>query len=611
MKKLLFILMSLVPCLARAQGGAIGSVNSPVLGRNGAAVSGASVAICQPLGTSAAVVSANRATLTMVSNPITAGFMANGQLIVSGFSGADTYLNSGSLVNGAVVGGYTISGVTSTTVSFTLVHADAAASTSGTALQKGPNGYGCAAQSATYSDSPLTVPISQPLTTDQNGGWLAWTAPGVYYVQFYGRGLSSLLLPTMSPCVPGVGAGSCGAVGQVNGNNLWTGTNTFNGAATFNSTVNLGGGGIINGSWSGTPTFSGAVTLSSVLTVNGGAALAGTLSGSPTFSGHPDYNVGSTCANALTWNNSTKTFGCNSIAGTGTVTSVALSLPGIFTVSGSPVTTNGTLTGTLASQSQNLFFASPSGSSGAPSFRAVVSADLPLINLASGAAGGVTGNLAVAHLNSGTGASSSSFWRGDNVWSNTFTSPTISGPAISGTVTGGATFSSILLTSPTVSSGGINVTGLATLNSGLTVTGTNTLNNGYVGPGRCTAQDTTDMVSDATGSYQGTGLACTLTSTGGYVEVIATGTADADPSARAIFSIFKDGSNVAGDLISTPGNIGSLECLPYTAHFLFSTSPGSHTFDLRVRQTGTGTAYAYFTSSCYNAGTISAFEVAQ
>src|ERR1700720_273446 len=41
-------------------------------------------------------------------------------------------------------------------------------------------------------------------------------------------------------------------------------------------------------------------------------------------------------------------------SGTGTVTSVALSLPNIFTVSGSPVTTSGTLTGTLASQSQNL-----------------------------------------------------------------------------------------------------------------------------------------------------------------------------------------------------------------------------------------------------------------
>lgn len=63
--------------------------------------------------------------------------------------------------------------------------------------------------------------------------------------------------------------------------------------------------------------------------------------------------------------------------GSGTVTSVGLSLPSFITVSGSPVTTTGTLTGTLASQSQNLLFASPNGSAGAPTFRAMVAADIP------------------------------------------------------------------------------------------------------------------------------------------------------------------------------------------------------------------------------------------
>jgi len=61
------------------------------------------------------------------------------------------------------------------------------------------------------------------------------------------------------------------------------------------------------------------------------------------------------------------------------VTSVGLSLPGIFTVSGSPVTTTGTLTATLASQSANLVFASPNGSAGTPSFRALAYADLPIV----------------------------------------------------------------------------------------------------------------------------------------------------------------------------------------------------------------------------------------
>jgi hypothetical protein len=62
----------------------------------------------------------------------------------------------------------------------------------------------------------------------------------------------------------------------------------------------------------------------------------------------------------------------------GSVTSVALSLPSIFSVSGSPVTESGTLTGTLATQSANRVFAGPlSGADAAPTFRALVAADIP------------------------------------------------------------------------------------------------------------------------------------------------------------------------------------------------------------------------------------------
>lgn len=63
----------------------------------------------------------------------------------------------------------------------------------------------------------------------------------------------------------------------------------------------------------------------------------------------------------------------------GTVTSVGLALPAsLFTVSGSPVTTSGTLTGTLISQTSNLVFAAPAGGAGIPTFRALVSADFPV-----------------------------------------------------------------------------------------------------------------------------------------------------------------------------------------------------------------------------------------
>jgi len=64
--------------------------------------------------------------------------------------------------------------------------------------------------------------------------------------------------------------------------------------------------------------------------------------------------------------------------GTGTVTSVALSLPAIFSVSGSPITGAGTLTGTLANQTANYLWAGPTtGAAAAPTFRAMVSDDIP------------------------------------------------------------------------------------------------------------------------------------------------------------------------------------------------------------------------------------------
>ena len=67
--------------------------------------------------------------------------------------------------------------------------------------------------------------------------------------------------------------------------------------------------------------------------------------------------------------------------GTGTVTSVGLSLPSIFSsVTGSPVTTSGTLAATLAAQAANLVFAGPSsGADATPTFRALATADLPSI----------------------------------------------------------------------------------------------------------------------------------------------------------------------------------------------------------------------------------------
>jgi hypothetical protein len=64
------------------------------------------------------------------------------------------------------------------------------------------------------------------------------------------------------------------------------------------------------------------------------------------------------------------------VAGTGTVTSVTLTVPSIFAVTGSPITTTGTFGVTLSTQAANLVWAGPAtGADAAPTFRALVAAD--------------------------------------------------------------------------------------------------------------------------------------------------------------------------------------------------------------------------------------------
>jgi hypothetical protein len=81
--------------------------------------------------------------------------------------------------------------------------------------------------------------------------------------------------------------------------------------------------------------------------------------------------------------------------GTGTVTSVALALPGTFSVTGSPVKTSGTLSATWAPQPPNRLLAGPaSGANLAPDFRTLVAADIPNLD----AAKITTGSIAAARI---------------------------------------------------------------------------------------------------------------------------------------------------------------------------------------------------------------------
>ena len=114
----------------------------------------------------------------------------------------------------------------------------------------------------------------------------------------------------------------------------------------------------------GTYTFSGNVTFSG--TTGLGAATATT----------PDNNDDSTRVATTAW-----VLDRIGAFGAGTVSSVGLSLPNIFTVTGSPVTSSGTLTASLATQTANQIFAGPTtGSAAAPGFRSLVAADIPDIS---------------------------------------------------------------------------------------------------------------------------------------------------------------------------------------------------------------------------------------
>lgn len=85
-----------------------------------------------------------------------------------------------------------------------------------------------------------------------------------------------------------------------------------------------------------------------------------------------------TSTNALKYYNGSSWVTLSSASGS--VTSVALSAPSIFSVSGSPVTGSGTLTLSLATQAANKVFAGPdTGVDAAPTFRSLVAADIPSI----------------------------------------------------------------------------------------------------------------------------------------------------------------------------------------------------------------------------------------
>lgn len=88
-------------------------------------------------------------------------------------------------------------------------------------------------------------------------------------------------------------------------------------------------------------------------------------------------------------------------SGSGSVSSVAQTVPTFLTISGSPITTSGTLAIGLASQSANNVFIGPSsGGAAAPTFRVLVPADVPVLNQnTTGSAGSISGTNVITNSN--------------------------------------------------------------------------------------------------------------------------------------------------------------------------------------------------------------------
>lgn len=161
-----------------------------------------------------------------------------------------------------------------------------------------------------------------------------------------------------------------------------SGVSVTNGAGTI--TISANPAGVVTTFSAGTTGFtpssatSGAITLAGTLaTANGGTGLA--------TIGTANQVLGVDAAGtALEYKTITAGTGISVVHGANVVTinntgvtSVALALPvSVFSISGSPVTTTGTLTGSFVSQTANTVFAAPDGSAGTPTFRGLVFDDL-------------------------------------------------------------------------------------------------------------------------------------------------------------------------------------------------------------------------------------------
>lgn len=279
--------------------------------------------------------------------------------------------------------------------------------------------------------------------------------------------------------------------------------------------------------------------------------------------------------------------------GGGTVNSVALSAPSVFGVSGSPVTTTGTLALSFATgQTANSFLATPDGTTGALSLRTILNGDLPTVNVAHGGTGvaTITGPLKGNGTSAFSAATSADIY---GLWSGTCSSGTFlrgDGACAAGSA---GTVTSVALTvpsgfsvtgSPVTSSGTLAISG--TLNPAAGGTGVATLTG--IAKGNGTSAFTTAASGDVIATWGGTCSASTYLRGDGSCQTPATGGTSANPSATIGLTAV-NGS--ASTYLRSDG-------APALSQAIAPTWTGSHTFSgagTRISFTGAGTSAQYFT----------------